>query len=200
MAVPDNLRRHSREDFPAVIVWDIMIAYLYKWLCYLASRFLYGPWSRLCRWLFERKYKKQPDDLPWPLTRVLAFFQGCKWCPDPWYYLDAISKPEKFYETKQGDCDEFACFAGTVMEGPCYIMSVTWYDSRKGEKTFHGHNICVFQAADKGWRHVSNWGFYTEPHEELLDLAMSIPPEGTIPCSYAIRDVDTLKWLAGQRL
>ena len=177
-----------------------ILLWLYRWACYLASRFLYGPWSKLYRWFFERKYKKLPEDTPWTSLQVLDFFRECTWTKDKWYMLfDMISKPEKFYETKEGDCDEFACFAGAVMEEPRYILSVNWYDPRKGMKTFGGHNVLIYFKVASGWRHISNWGIHG-PYKKFYNMIYKIPPKNTIPCAYAVREADTLRWIVGERL
>jgi hypothetical protein len=176
-----------------------ILAWLWRWAAYLASKYLYGPWSKLYRKIFERKYKKLPEDTPWSALKVRIFFRKCTWVKDKWYmFWDAISKAEKFYETKRGDCDEFACFAGTVMKGPCYIMSVNWYDSRKGEKTFGGHNVLMYFGKG-GMYHISNRGI-RGPYKKFYNMIYEIPPKDSIPCAYAVREVDNLDWIIGERL
>ncbi len=177
-----------------------ILAWLWRWAAYLASRFLYGPWSKLYRKLFERKYKEFPKDLPWSPAKVLDFFRECEWVADKWYMLwDAISKPEKFYSTKTGDCDEFAAMAGAVMEPPKYLMSVNWYDPKKGFKTFGGHNVLVYFRKDSGLWQISNWGLFG-PYTKFYDMIYEIPPKDSIPCAYAVREVDDLNWIVGERL
>ena len=177
-----------------------LITFLYSWVCYLAQRFIYGWWSRMWRYLRERGYKKLPNNRPWDEIKVLHFFKSCKWVKDPWYYIDVISTPAKFYETKTGDCDEFAVFAGYVMNDKVrYLLSVNWYNPDKG-KTFKGHNILVYMK-DKSWYHIGNAGWFG-PYKNQFDLMRNlvehIDPNG-IPCAYSWRNTFTLKYVAGGR-
>jgi len=177
-----------------------MLAWTYKWFCYISGRFLYGPWSRFYRWAFERKYKLMPTDLPWDTDQILEFFEKCTWTKDKFYMLwDTISKPERFYKTKKGDCDEYAAFACAVMNKTNFILSVNWYDPRKDHKTFNGHNVCVYYTVRKGWQDISNWGASLTFYKNLTDLALSIIPEGCTPSCWISRIPSSLKYCNGHR-
>ncbi len=177
-------------------MWHKILAVLWKGISYVAARFIYGPFSRLWRWLFERKYKTLPIDTPWVTSQILRFFSDCTWVADAWGgVLDIISKPEKFFETKEGDCDEFAAFASKVLSWESSILSVTWLDTQaKWFKKFKGHNVCLYYYKDKYW-HISNWGKFG-PFKSPSDAWNSVPPNKTIPCAYSLRK-DDLKWFAG---
>jgi len=177
-------------------MWQKILVLLWKGISYTAARFIYGPFSRLCRWLFERKYKTLPTDTPWVTYQVLNFFESCTWKEDACGgVIDIISKPERFYETKTGDCDEYAAFASKVLLWNSCIVSVTWFDPKaRWFKKFAGHNVCVYHCKKKWW-HVSNWGKFG-PFSRPRDVWNSISPEGTIPCAYSVRK-DDLKWFTG---
>ena len=139
------------------------------------------------RLILERKYKA---DLPKGLSakELNNFFRGCKWTPDPWgQLLDYISKPEKFYITKKGDCDDWACFAANVICYPAFILTVNWYNPG-GEKfidRFAGHNVCLFFVGLRWW-HAGNWGI-RGPFESLKMVIKDIIPDGSIPVLAAVR-------------
>jgi hypothetical protein len=179
-------------------VWTKIVTWLYSHVTYLAGRYLYGFWSRLYRRLFERKYTQLPDDRPWTAAKTFEFFCKCTWVKDKWYmFWDAISKPAKFYETKQGDCDEFAAFAGYVMNDKVrWILSVTWYVPGKG-KSFFGHNVLVYYDKEDGsWWYIDQGG-YRGPFRLQIELIASIIPRKAIPCAYTWRNVRSLDYVGG---
>jgi len=173
-----------------------LLVCMWKALSYIGARCLYSPVSKLYRLIFERKYKNLPSDIPWVASRVLRFFETCTWKQDPMGGLiDVISKPEKFYATKTGDCDDFAAFACRVLCWPSFIISVTWFDPKaKWFKKFQGHNVCAYYYKERWW-HISNWG-RMGPLDRPRDIWKNVPPPGTIPCAYSIRK-DDLKWFDG---
>jgi hypothetical protein len=177
-------------------MWQKILVLLVKGLSYITTRFLYGPFSRLCRWLFERKYKSLPMDVPWTTDKVLGFFKKCTWKEDKLSgFLDIISKPERFFETKTGDCDEYAAFASKVLPFPSSILSVIWFNPKaSGRRKFAGHNVCVYFYQNKWW-HISNWGKFG-PFDRPRDVWNSISPKDSIPCVYSVRK-GNLKWIAG---
>lgn len=181
-------------------MWQRFLIWTYGWLAKFASKFLYRSVSRLWRWLFEKKYKQMPIGIPWTIDQILIFFKECKWVQDPWGgTIDVISKPEKFYQTKQGDCDEYAAFACTVLLWRSIFLSVQWFDpKKKGFGKFQGHNVCVYFYGRKWW-HIGNWG-KRGPYETLLGLIKDVSPEGTILCNYSLRKADTLKVVATESL
>jgi hypothetical protein len=177
-------------------MWQKILVLLWKGLSYMAARFLYGSFSRLYRWIFERKYMNLPQNTPWTSKQILEFFKDCTWKADACGgVIDVISKPEKFYETKIGDCDEFAAFASKTIFWRSFILSVTWFDPKaKWFGKFKGHNVCIYCYKRK-WYHIGSWGKFG-PFDRPRDVWNSIAPEETISCSYSIRR-NNLKWLAG---
>lgn len=178
-------------------MWQKILVAFWKCISWFMARVVYGLWSRMCRKLFERKYKKLPQDLPWTTAQVQKFFSQCTWKQDALGGVcDIISKPERFYETKTGDCDEYAIFACRVLPWESMILSVTYIDpKRKWFRKFRGHNVCLYSYKDK-WYHLSNWG-KSGPFDRPKDAWYDVVPDGCIPCAYSMRSPDKLKWVAG---
>jgi len=162
--------------------------WLYAKLGYLMMKYWYGPWSRFYRKLFERKYKELPKK--WTDKQILDFFKTCDWTKDKWYMLfDVISKPEKLYKKRKGDCDEYAAFAGEAGLHNGWIVSVTWYaPHNKFFSRFKGHNVFIFPK-DAKWWHIGNWGRYG-PYRTFFDALHAIYKIGdrdAIPCAWSVR-------------
>jgi len=179
-------------------MWKRFVTWLYTRASLVGMRYIYGPWSRFYRWAFERKYKKMPTDLPWNTDKLLEFFKECTWTKDKWYMgWDVMSKPQRFYETKHGDCDEFATFAATAMSGLVkWVLSVTWWVPG-ARKKFHGHNVCLYPVmsttkdgkTEITWWHISNWG-RIGPYDTIYKVIESIPKRfynKAIPCAWSLR-------------
>jgi len=173
-----------------------ILAFLWACVSYVAARFIYGPLSRLYRFFFEKKYNKLPKNLPWSVTQVMEFYKQCNLKSDALGgVLDIISKPERFYEEKTGDCDEFAIFGCRVIRHASYMASITWFDPKKPWfRKFNGHNVCIYPHVG-GWYHIGNWGKFG-PFNSLKDVCKSIPPKHAILGAYSIRHLD-LKHIAG---
>ena len=167
-------------------MWRKLIVWLFGHLSLFAMRFIYGPWSRFYRWAFERKYNELPKDFPWTTKKIMDFFRKCTWTKDKWYMgWDVMSKPQRLFMTKRGDCDEFATFASEALSGDTkWVLSVTWYHPG-GKKKFAGHNVCIYLHRWRWW-HMSNWG-KIGPYKYMYDLIDSIPPEGAIGCAWSLR-------------
>jgi len=172
-----------------------ILAWFWTRISLFSLRYIYRTCSRVWRFLFERKYKEMPKNLPWDVRQVLEFFATCKWKRDPlWGTLDVISKPEKFYATKTGDCDEWAAFAANVLPYEnMWLLSVTWYEPKtdKHKRAFTGHNVCLYYNNLK-WYHIGNWGLYG-PYKYFHETLRSIPPSWAVPCAFGVRDGKSLK-------
>jgi len=171
---------------------------LYKFLgfsAYVINRFIYGSWSRAYRFIFESRYKNLPNSRPWTTIELLSFYKSCTWTSDAIYgILDIMSKPEKFYKTHKGDCDEYAVFAANVLNPNSMVgvLSVQWYDS-----CLRGHHVCVIKRNGLFY-HIGNWGLWGA-YANLDKLAASIVPEYGKILSWSLRKGDSsLKWLSGK--
>lgn len=135
----------------------------------LYLRHVYRRWSRLYRWLWERKYRDVP------LTEYTGFIELARvvrsknWVADgPRQLWDAISTPQAAQwlidarDSKQSfDCDEFAIYLCNVIQRAlqkgafadpnlveaCFF-TVTWIVPSTGE--MGGHNVCGLRWNHKG--------------------------------------------------
>jgi len=184
-----------------------MMLRLAAFFSFFGMKYIYSGWSKLWRFLLDGKYKNVAitPSVQWKPAEVLAFFtKECKWVKDPWYYVDVISRPQRFWVKKQGDCDEYACFAGTVMNkyNGC-ILSVNWYNPQSKDKKFGGHNVYVFKDGNAMW-HIGNWGLFGPYTKGTWDtVARSIvtnADSGAIMLAYSVRDPQTLKFKGGRSM
>jgi len=132
---------------------------------------LYFFWTRIYRFLRQRKYKG-PVAVRHSLEELRAEIRKHEWKKDTWRELgDAISYPRHFEEvghlSKLGnDCDDFSIWClDAAREGfedtglkwmPLGLMSVVWKEGKK----LSGHNVAVFVAYDGDvvrLAHMSNW-------------------------------------------
>jgi len=169
----------------------------WQFILKLIFRFrIYFIWSRVYRYLYERKH----DKFVIPTFRALHLLEDnigkMKWRADNWRMLwDAISTPQAVWwrhlnNQAAGDCDDIsiaaaASFAksypfvdtlGFQFTTPL-MMSVVWMDGWK----VTGHNICVipYTCENKSyWAHWSNWhaGHIRWGFESLEAVARDIAP------------------------
>lgn len=137
---------------------------------------IYYAWSRLYRWLWQRRYCGTV--LLWyasfaELEHDLGLIQ---WKADGWKELwDAISTPQATWARHlsgegSNDCDDISIYAadriadmvrrGVQFKKPPIpttigLLSVPWVDL---DGKAGGHNVCVFRfGPDLTWAYVSNW-------------------------------------------
>jgi hypothetical protein len=122
---------------------------------------VYRRWSRLYRWLWERKYNLVPLKSFTTFLDLARYLRTMVWVADgPLQLWDAISTPQAVQwrvdnrEKKDvGDCDEFAIYISNVISTAmaqgkfadphlvevCFL-TVTWMVPSTGETG--GHNVC----------------------------------------------------------
>lgn len=149
---------------------------------------LYYTWSRLFRFLRQRKYK---GDVPIrkTLREISDFMDTREWKKDTWReFGDAIGYPRYFEEVgHEGmfglDCDEHSIWIlNTAREGmeykghiwyPVGLLTVVW---QKGKK-LPGHNVGLFRCFENNkvnFAHFSNWGFFIVPHSTYEVVAFDV--------------------------
>lgn len=132
---------------------------------------LYFWWSKIFRFLWQRKYRGhvKPRHTVVELREVL---RNRKWKKDTWRELgDAISYPLYFENVGSlgelgNDCDDHSIWCldaaregitnGELKWFPEGLMSVVWKDGWK----LSGHNVAIFRAYDGNTvkiAHMSNW-------------------------------------------
>lgn len=135
----------------------------------------YSLWSKLYRFLFQRKYKKVKLKQYNTLESIEKLFSKLSWKKDgikelwdsigtpEWvqYCLDEIEKTGK---QPQGslDCDDFSCYAANAYILRCneiaYLMSIAY--KKLPTKKISGHMICVIKRKNGTYAHISNWGLF----------------------------------------
>lgn len=132
---------------------------------------LYFLWTRIYRFLWQRKYRGHVDKRN-ALEELREVIRNREWKKDGWRELgDAISYPRYFEEVGSksklaNDCDDFSIWCldaarKTIMSDglkwmPEGLMSIVWKDGWK----LSGHNVAVFKAYDGDAvkiAHMSNW-------------------------------------------
>lgn len=165
---------------------------------------LYYFWSKIYRFLYERKYKNV--ELPYygTLQDLEEELDKMVWRADDWTMLwDAISTPQATYQRHidrqdnedAGDCDDISLFAanrikdrGGILRNDknkdsylvkVGLLSCPWLN--KDNKT-GGHNVCVVQYMVLNednrtyWAHVSNWnnGKIQWGYNSLYDVVSAV--------------------------
>ena len=153
---------------------------------------LYYAWSRMYRWLWQRRYKDVVIPSYTTLDGIASVVARMRWRADGWRELwDAISDPRATWsyhvndlgkEGPANDCDDISMWAvdriqqavdaGALNEvDEVGMLSVPWLDD--GEAG--GHNVCVVCMFD-GWRHMSNWhnGKLIGPFDDLQDVTRDV--------------------------
>lgn len=146
---------------------------------------LYFFWSKIYRFLFERKY----NDIVLPklhsIDTLSLLLGNMVWTKDKWWMLgDAISTAKAVYwrhlkGDPVGDCDDFAMFAmdrikdmiNRDIDTPIFnshFLTCTWMDKNNKVK---GHNVCVFYYKNKlmispRCGYIGNW-FQGNPHDNF---------------------------------
>lgn len=142
---------------------------------------VYYFWSRLGRWIYERKYLKQAIRQYDTTSLMQAGMRGWIWRMDPWWHgFDMISHPAAFEarclngdKEDDGDCDEFSVYIGQALldmaqrigsvDGRVIsqvsLSAISWMHMDTGKVS--GHNVCIFRYLIPGegyrWAWASNW-------------------------------------------
>ncbi len=75
------------------------------------------PWSRLRRWLCERRYLKTELPPAKSLQEVQEILKKITWTKDGLFHLyDAISYPQTVWAKKKDDCDGFSVLAAELLK------------------------------------------------------------------------------------
>lgn len=135
---------------------------------------LYYVWSKIYRFLYERKYRHVVLPKLNSIEEVEDLIGNISWRKDKWYMLwDAISIPQAAYgryldKKAGGDCDDISILAVHLIEDlikrrkvqnflQVGLLSVPWLDM---SNKVGGHNVCIikYKMDDKlYYGHISNW-------------------------------------------
>lgn len=162
----------------------IKLAFIKFFLCFWL-KYCYRRFSLINQRVREKKYKECPQKESWLVSTVLNFYKSCEWVSDPlggkWDY---VSKPEKFYMTREGDCDDWAHFAVTMLIKDAHSLSISW---KEQSGKYNGHVVCVHKDTDGKFWHMGNWGL-CGPFDNLDKVVESILPQDATGLAVSLRD------------
>ena len=101
-------------------------------------------WSRLRRFLFERRYLGAPLPDVTSVEDVQACLRLVTWTMDgPWHLYDSISYPQRVWSKKRDDCDGFAALAAELLRrlDPAFNPFLLTAMVRPVQAS---HTVCVF--------------------------------------------------------
>ena len=170
--------------------------------------FVFGwwrTWSRVYRFLFNRKYKNVVVPRNLSYIRADEEMRKLKWSADKLLQLwDVVGGPRWVQHCmnriNEGhpqpigalDCDEYACWAAHAIH-PKYmplLFCFCWYDTR--DDKIHGHAMCWVKNKDGKYFHLGNWGMrgpYTNLNDACLEI-MNYCGAGSKPIGWALLDKD----------
>ena len=172
-------------------------------------------WSRVYRFLFNRKYNDVivPRNLSY--IRADEEMRKLKWSADKLLQLwDVVGSPRwvqhcmnrinEGHSQPVGalDCDEYSCWAAHAIH-PKYmplIFCFCWYDTR--DDKIHGHAMCWVKNKDGKYFHLGNWGMrgpYTNLNDACLEI-MNYCGAGSKPIGWALLDKDLKAQAKGRGL
>jgi len=162
-------------------------------------------WSRVYRFLFNRKYKNVVVPRNLSYIRADEEMRKLKWSADKLLQLwDVVGSPRwvqhcmnrinEGHPQPMGalDCDEYSCWAAHAIH-PKYmplLFCFCWYDTR--DKKIHGHTMCWIKNKDGKYFHLGNWGMrgpYTNLNDACLEI-MNYCGAGSKPIGWALLDKD----------
>lgn len=132
-------------------------------------------WSKIYRFLYERKFKDVKLTKYANFTELSKFVGSQTWVADKFKQLwDATSTPQKVQwvadntpKHEIGDCDEFAIYSVNVVEDglsdgtfndpnlhvqDAYMLTVCWVNQ---DNKLMGHNVCLLDTGeDLKWRYM----------------------------------------------
>lgn len=169
----------------------------------------YFVWSKLYRFLFQRKYKHVKLKHYSILENIDKLFLKLQWRKDGFkelwdsigsanwvqYCLDEI---EGGHPQPKGalDCDDFSNYAANVYMPhwgeEVYLCSIGY---KKSDKKISGHMICVVKRENGTYSHLSNWGLFNG-FEDIQSVIKDILKNDKQLIGYSLIDPKRLKLLS----
>ncbi|MDP2731440.1 MAG: hypothetical protein Q8O55_13325 [Dehalococcoidales bacterium] len=139
-------------------------------------------WSRLRRWLFERRYRKTTLPAANSLEEIAGYLGQVTWTMDgPFHLYDAISYPETVWAKKKDDCDGFAILAANLLPGlgsntdPVLITAIL-------RPVRRSHTVCGFRNADGALSFFDNSLLRQGDFKEFGDIVALIKGDARLVC------------------
>jgi hypothetical protein len=182
-------------------------------LFYPVAIFWWPRWSKVYRFLFQRKYKNIVLQTGLSYSEANEKVNTLNWRPDKARELwDSCSSPQWVQyciDTKvltgvqpEGplDCDDFAVWLANVVD-PIYeprILSFSWANKRYKLK---GHAVCVCRLKNGKLIHIGNWGI-SKIFNNLTDLCedMLTKSDNKYPIGWALFNKRLCKLSYGRNL
>jgi hypothetical protein len=139
-------------------------------------------WSRLRRWLFERRYL----NIPLPTVNSLEEIADClgqvTWTMDgPLHLYDSISYPETVWYKKKDDCDGFAILASKLLPGlqwntnPVLITAIV-------RPVRSSHTVCGFSNSEGTLNFFDNSSLRRGDFNTYADIVAWIKGDAKLVC------------------
>lgn len=155
-----------------------MIDFFLRWWLQ-SGRYL---WSRLRRWLFERKYLKITLPPVHSIEDIEVCLKQITWTMDGLLHLcDAISYPETVWSKKKDDCDGFAILASKLLSelgpntNPVLITAVL-------HPVRSSHTVCGFRNVDSTLSFFDNNYLRPGDFKEYADIVAIIKGNNRMVC------------------
>lgn len=139
-------------------------------------------WSKLRRWLFERKYL--PTVLPEvdSLEDIEASLHLITWTMDgPLHLFDCISYSQTAWAKKKDDCDGFSIVAAELLSrwnpgiNPVLVTAIV-------HPVRYSHTVCAFTPQEGTLNYFDNYSLKSENLASYEDIIKSITKERQLVC------------------
>jgi hypothetical protein len=151
-------------------------------------------WSRLRRWLFERKYLKVTLPSIKSIEDIEACLKQITWTMDgPSHLYDSISYPETVWFKKKDDCDGFAVLASKLLlrlqsnTNPVLITAIV-------RPLLNSHTVCGFSNADGTFSFFDNDSLRQGDFKEYASIVAQIKGKDKLVC-WDVRNPVTLEMI-----
>lgn len=157
-------------------------------------------WSKIRRWLCERKYLKQPLPATGSLEDIEACLKQIKWKMEGLLHLyDSISYPQTTWVKKQDDCDGFASLAAELLYRlnpdyrPVLITVVVWPIAKS-------HTICAFNNLQGSLWYFDNAKLKRDKYKQYNEIALKVGQRGKRMLCWDARNHFTFELIEFHRL
>ena len=158
----------------------------------------YG-WSKMRRWLCERKYVKKPLPEITSLEDIKECLKQLKWHQEGMLHLyDSISYPQTVWTKKEDDCDGFAVLAAELLYrlNPDYrpemITSIVMPIARS-------HTVCAFNSLQGNLWFFDNAKLKRDGYSSYAEIAAKIGQRGDRKICWDVRNHFTFEMIEFNR-
>ena len=159
----------------------------------------YG-WSRLRRWLSERRYLSTALPTVSSLAEIEACLRQVKWTMDgPLHLFDCLSYPQVTWAKKKDDCDGFASLAAELLYrwnpncNPVLVTAIV-------RPVRASHTVCVFAAPQGGLCFFDNDSLQCEDCQTYDEVIVRISQHAQRLVCWDVRNHATLEMLEFHKL